>query len=130
MKSKKHIRKVIKCLQTMFFLQEWEIRISVDEKFPFHQLAKVGLHPTIRIADISFNKIMLGKHKKVPYNQWLQTIIHEMLHVRLANTTDGIVYRTRHKHKDSKMFYNEFIQNVEPEIESLAIIIFNLWTLK
>ena len=67
---------------------------------------------------------MSGKHKKVSDKQWLLTIIHEMLHIRFANTTNGIVYRTRGK---KKLFYDEFMAQAEPEFELLTHFIYGEW---
>jgi len=120
------VEKVIQRLQQILLLSEWQIRLTSD-KLPDYRLAEVGLHPTIRIADITFNKSMLGEHKKISDKQWLLTIIHEMIHIRLANTTHGIVYRTREVHKNKKMFFDEFMANVEPEIELLTNAIYELW---
>ena len=55
-------------LQEKLLLHEWEIRLMYD-KLPRHTLAKVGLHPDIRIAEITFNKVMIGKHKYVNDSQ-------------------------------------------------------------
>ncbi len=130
-KKLKRIRKVVNLLQEKLLLHEWEIRLSYYNLQNSHSaketLAEVESYPESRVAIITFSKSMVGKHKKITNHEWFKAIIHEMMHIRFANTTEGIVYRTRKIHKNPKMFLDEFTAQLEPEVELLAQFIYNEW---
>lgn len=131
MKQLKNITKAVFLLQEKMLLHEWEIRIQTykfsRKNSSKHTLADVQLYLNQRVAIITCDKTMLGKHKTLSNYEWFKAIIHEMLHIRLANTTEGIVRRTRKIHKNHELFYNEFIMEFEPEVELLARFIYEQW---
>ena len=78
--------------QQKLLLQEWTIRLKYDAKLGDIEYETVRAecvpYIDIRVADITLD----GSVSDEPTPEWEQTIIHELIHIRLAVITQSVVF--------------------------------------
>lgn len=107
-------------------LASWQIRVGTSDApgGDTNVLGHVELYPEILTAHITFR----GDIAAEPDDEWQRTIIHELVHVRLAEATelvrDDILPELGAAAE--RIAFAAFRRAVEPAVESLAHVLWRL----